>query len=132
MTVQKITPVLFAAKIEPCVQFWTERLGFEKTAEVPEGDGLGFAILAKDGVELMYQSYASAERDVPALAQDVRRGPTFLYVQVENLDAVARAVVGAPVAFPVRNTFYGAREIGVRDPAGHLIVFAQMAAAQAS
>ncbi|HEV2388013.1 MAG TPA: VOC family protein [Candidatus Acidoferrales bacterium] len=129
MTVKKITPVLFAATIEPCVRFWTDRLGFQKTVEVPEAGGLGFAILAKDGVELMYQSYASAEKDVPALADDVRRGPTFLYVEVDSLDAVIAAAEGAAVAIPVRTTFYGARELGVRDPAGHLITFAQMGAA---
>lgn len=128
MTVKKITPVLFAAAIEPCVKFWTDRVGFQKTVEVPEADGLGFAILAKDGVELMYQSYASAEKDLPALAEDVRRGPTFLYVEVDDLDAVIGATGDAPVAFPVRKTFYGSREIGVRDPAGHLVVFSQMGA----
>ena len=35
MTVKKITPVLFAEEIEPCLKFWVERLGFEKTIEVP-------------------------------------------------------------------------------------------------
>jgi hypothetical protein len=33
MSVKKITPVLFAAEIEPCVKFWVERFGFEKTVE---------------------------------------------------------------------------------------------------
>jgi len=29
----------------------------------------------------------------------------------------------------VRDTFYGAKEIGVKDPAGHIMVFAQFGAA---
>ncbi|NIU33638.1 MAG: VOC family protein, partial [Gemmatimonadetes bacterium] len=44
------------------------RLGFELTAEVPEGDRLGFVMLTKDGLEVMYQTRHSAEKDVPALA----------------------------------------------------------------
>lgn len=100
MTVKKMTPVLFAEEIEPCVQFWVERLAFVKTVEVPEGDKLGFAILQKGNLELMYQSYASARKDVPALE-------------------------GAEVVIPVRTTFYGAKEIGVKDPAGHIVTFAQ-------
>ena len=36
MTVKKITPILFAEEIEPCLKFWMERLGFEKTIDVPE------------------------------------------------------------------------------------------------
>ena len=45
MTVKKITPVLLVEDVEACVKFWMERLGFEKTAEVPEGNELGFVIL---------------------------------------------------------------------------------------
>ena len=47
MTVKKITPVLFVEEVEPCVKFWMDRLGFEKTVELPEGNKLGFAILQK-------------------------------------------------------------------------------------
>jgi uncharacterized glyoxalase superfamily protein PhnB len=129
MTVKKITPILFAEEIEPCLKFWMERLGFEKTIDVPEGNKLGFAILQKGGVELMYQSYASAEKDVSATSSEVRKGPSFLYVEVENLDEIVSAIKGIPVVMPVRTTFYGAKEIGIKDPAGHLIIFAQLAVA---
>jgi hypothetical protein len=30
---------------------------------------------------------------------------------------------------PERTTFYGSREIGVKDPAGHFLTFAEFAAA---
>jgi hypothetical protein len=30
---------------------------------------------------------------------------------------------------PVRTTFYHAREFGVKDPAGHYVIFAQQGAA---
>lgn len=128
MPVKKITPVLFAEEIEPCVKFWVDRLGFEKTVEVPEGDKLGFAMLQKNNVELMYQSYASADKDVAALSRIVRKGPTFLYVEVESLEETIKAIKGAEVVIPPRTTFYGAREIGIKDPAGHFITFAQFGA----
>ena len=127
MNVKKITPVLFAAEIEPCVKFWVERFGFEKTVEVPEGNKLAFAIVQKAGVELMYQSFSSADKDAPAsTAQAVRKGPTFLYVEVENLDEILGALKGVDIAMPERITFYGSREIGVKDPAGHFVTFAEM------
>ncbi len=128
LAVKRITAVLFAEEIEPSVKFWTERLGFEKTSEVPDGDKLGFAMLNKGNVEVMYQSYASAEKDVAAVKSAMRKNPTFLYVEVENLDEIIRAVKGAEVVVPVRTTFYGAKEIGVKDPAGHFITFAQFGA----
>ena len=127
--IKKSTPVLFVEEIEPCVKFWTERLGFQKTGEVPDGNKLAFVMLAKGNVELMYQSYASAEKDVPAMAQIVRKGPTFLYLEVDDLDAIKAAVKGSEVVMDERTTFYGAREIGIKDPAGHYLTFAQFTAA---
>ena len=126
--IKKLTPVLFVEKIEPVLPFWTERLGFVKTVEVPEGDRLAFVILQQGTVEVMYQTYASVEKDLPAILPEVRKGPTFLYIEVENLDALKPALKSADVYLPERNTFYGAREIGVRDPAGHFLTFAQMSA----
>ena len=125
MAIKRVTPVLFVPEIEPCVAFWTERVGFEKVVEVPDGSKLAFVSLQKDGTEIMYQSYASVEKDMPAIASQVRRGPTFLYVEVDNLDRVKTAVGGAEVYMPERKTFYGAREIGIKDPAGHYITFAE-------
>jgi len=126
--IKKLTPVLFVEKIEPVLPFWTERLGFVKTVEVPEGDRLAFVILQQGTVEVMYQTYASVEKDLPAILPEVRKGPTFLYIEVENLDALKPALKSADVYLAERNTFYGAREIGVRDPAGHFLTFAQMSA----
>ena len=129
MPVKKLTPILFVERIEPVLPFWTEHLGFIKTVEVPAGRDLAFVILQQGNVEVMYQSYASVEKDMPAIAADVRRGPTFLYIEVENLDALKPALQSAEVYMPERQTFYGAREIGVRDPAGHFLTFSQLGAA---
>ena len=77
----------------------------------------------------MYQTYASAEKDVSAISPEVRKGPSFLYVEVEDLDKTISAMAGAQVVMPVRTTFYGAKEIGVKDPAGHVIIFARLGVA---
>ena len=123
MNVKKITAVLLVDEVEPCVRFWTERLGFEKTAEVPDGDKVVFAILQKDGAEIMYQTYASVEKDQPDML--ARKGPTFLYIEVDDLAATMTAIAGAEIAMPERTTFYGSKEFGVKDPAGHIVTFAQ-------
>ena len=122
MTVKRITPVLLADEIEPCLEFWTSRFGYEKTTAVPDGDKLAFAALSKDGTEIMYQTRASAEHDAPEIAAG--SGTANLYVEVDDFAATLAALDGANVVLPERVTFYGAREIGVRDPAGHLILFA--------
>lgn len=120
---KKLTPILYVEEIEPSLPFWTERLGFEVTTEVPEGDRLGFVILAREGVEVMYQTRASVEGDVPAVA-DTPMGGAILFVEVEALDPVVEALHGIEVVVPRRETFYGADEIWVREPAGNLVGFA--------
>lgn len=126
MTVKTITPILYVEEIEPCLPFWTGRLGFEKTADVPEGDRLGFVILQKDGAQVMYQTRESVENDVPHLAATPMKG-TMLFIVVDDIDAVERAVAGVEVAVPRRKTFYGADELFVREPGGNLVGFAQFA-----
>jgi uncharacterized glyoxalase superfamily protein PhnB len=125
MNVKKLTALLLVEEVEPCARFWTERLGFEKTAEVPDGDKLAFVILQQGATEVMYQTYASVERDHPHPDLLARRGPTFLYVEVDDLAAIMAATSGAEVIMPERTTFYGSKEFGVKDPAGHILTFAQ-------
>jgi len=127
--VKKLTPVLFVKEIEPVLPFWIDGLGFKKTGEVPEGDKLGFVMLEKDGVEVMHESYATVDKDMPSIAADMRKGPTFLYLQVDSLETVKTGVKRAEVCMPEHKTFYGSTEIGVKDPAGHFITFAEFAAA---
>jgi len=123
-TFSKLSPVLVVDAIEPCLPFWTDRLGFARTVEVPDGDRLGFVILSKDGVEVMYQSRESVRKDIPALA-DGPAGGANLYIEVDDVAAVERALKGAEIVVPRRKTFYGADEIGVREPGGNAVIFAQ-------
>jgi uncharacterized glyoxalase superfamily protein PhnB len=120
---KKLTPVLVVDQVEPCAAFWTGALGFERTAEVPHGGELGFVMLQREAVEIMYQSRASVAADLPALAEGVHR--TVLYIEVADLDAVAAAVAGAEVVQERRTTFYGMMEIAVREPGGNVVIFAQ-------
>jgi uncharacterized glyoxalase superfamily protein PhnB len=129
IAVKRVTAVLLVEEIEPCLNFWVDRLGFTKAGEVPDGNKLAFVMLQKGTTEVMYQTYASVQKDDTQATKDMRKGPTFLYVEVDDLDAVIAALKGVPVVTPVRTTFYGAREIGVKDPAGHFVTFAQYGAA---
>ena len=127
---KKLTPVLVVESIEPSLPFWVERLGFTVTIEVPHGDRLGFAAVQRGGVEVMYQTRESVLADVPTIADLPFGGPTHLYIEVDDFDAVERALEGAEVIVPRRQTFYGATEIFVREPGGHHVAFAMQGAAE--
>lgn len=120
-----LTPVLFVEKIEPSLDFWEKALGWARAVEVPGDSGLGFVYLMKDGAGVMYQTYPSLEEDLPALASEISGHPTFIYVKVDDLDVVIEKLDGFNVLVERRKTFYGADEIGYREPGGHVVVFAQ-------
>lgn len=123
MTIKRMTANLYTDNVDACAKFWVERLGFEKTVEVPEEGGLAFAALQQGSIELMYGSYASLEKEPAGAA--FRRGTGCLFIEVDDVDAALAAMQGAPVVGEMHRTFYGSTEFTVTDPAGHMVTFAQ-------
>lgn len=132
-TMTNATPILTVDAIEPCLPFWTERLGFEITGTVPHGDAMGFAMLSKGSVGLMYQSRASLEGDLgpagaaaghPDLVDRLVGSIPTIFIEVDSIDALLPALEGADIVVPRRETFYGMDEIWVMAPGGALVGFA--------
>ncbi len=127
---KKATPLISVDAIEPCLPFWTDRLGFELVATVPHGDAIGFAMLHKGGVDLMYQSRASVAGDLgesgapEGLADEMADSTMTLFVEVDTLDEILGQIGDAEVLVPRRQTFYGMDEIFVRAPCGTVVGFA--------
>ena len=119
----KITPILYVDAIEPSLAFWQHKLGFGKTVAVPEGDRLGFVILEKGKAELMLQTRASLENDMPALLEFARPA-ACLFIEVDDFAHMLMRLDGVEVVVPVRTTFYGMQEIVVREPGGNLVCLA--------
>lgn len=121
-----LTPVLVVDQVEPCIQWWVERFGFQAENQVPGPDGkLVFASVQKDGVEVMYQTRASVLQEDPNAASDLAGHSMILFITVDDLDAVEKAVAGSPVVRPRHQTPYGSTELYVREPGGHTVGFAQ-------
>jgi uncharacterized glyoxalase superfamily protein PhnB len=126
---KQLTPVLVVDQVEPCLGFWTGPLGFKKVHEIPGSDGkVLFASVERDGVEIMYQTRASVLEDHPGSAAELDGHSIVLFITVDSLDEVEKALAGAPVVKPRHDTFYGSTEIYVREPGGNTVGFAQMGA----
>lgn len=122
---QRLTPVMVVDRVEPCLSFWADRLGFAVTNRVPGPDGaLVFASAERDGVEVMYQTRASVLAELPEAERELAGHSVTLFVTVDDLDAVERAVAGAPVVKSRHTTFYGSTELYVREPGGNTVGFA--------
>ncbi|MDE3127685.1 MAG: VOC family protein [Gemmatimonadota bacterium] len=124
----QLTPVLVVPRVEPCLDFWTERFGFTVENRVPGADGaLVFASVKGGTIEVMYQTRESVAADNPAMATDLDGHSVALFLTVRDIDAVERALAGAPVVKPRHTTFYGSTEIYVREPGGNTVGFAAFA-----
>jgi hypothetical protein len=82
-------------------------------------------MLERDGVVVMYQTWASAAEDIASLGEQARSSRPFLFLEIADLPAFERALAGIPLVVPKRTTFYGMTEVIIRDPAGNVIVFAE-------
>ncbi len=119
-----LCPVLPVEEIEPLLSLWVDDLGFTNLAEVPHNDRIGFVMLGRDGIEIMYQTIDSIEQEDPKIAQALRGQKAAIYLKVDDLDAVEQAIAGQEIVMARRTTFYGSQEIGIRDQAGHMFTFA--------
>ena len=45
-------------------------------------------------------------------------------MEVDSFEHTLKRIQGCNIVLPERTTFYGMREIGVREPGGHIVVFA--------
>ena len=126
---RKLSPVLIVDAVEPCLAFWTNGLGFRQANAVPGEDGrLVFGSVECDAVEIMYQTRASVlaaepETTRPERAREIAGYAAALFIEVDDLDAVEGALIGAPVVKARHETFYGTAELYVREPGGTTVGF---------
>jgi uncharacterized glyoxalase superfamily protein PhnB len=124
--IDKSTPILHVKTVEPSLRFWLERFGFKTTIQVPEGDHIGFAAIESGPIELMYQTYEGMKDASSPLAKAADLGPSFIFMEVPDIDAVIKALDGADVVQSLHDTPYGAKEVVAMEPGGHFVIFSQL------
>jgi catechol 2,3-dioxygenase-like lactoylglutathione lyase family enzyme len=129
MQLKRVTTVVFTDDVDGCTAFYTDRLDFELTmavpAQEPEDIGSQFAAVTNGRHELMFQTFASAEKDAPGAVARSNPPSFMLYVEVPDLDAAIERMQGLEPAISRRQTFYGSEEIAYRDPCGTVVVLAE-------
>ncbi len=121
-TFHRMSSVLLVDRIEPCLEFWVERLGFEVRLQVQGPDHLEFVVLGRNGVELMYRTIDSVEQDTPGLIDTEQHQPWSVhYLEVDDLDDLLPRLEGVEVVVPVRETIFGTREVFLNEPSGRIL-----------
>jgi catechol 2,3-dioxygenase-like lactoylglutathione lyase family enzyme len=121
-----MTPVFLVDQIEPCLDFWVDRLGFHIALQTTNEDGAAphFVILKRDDCEIIYQTRSSIDPALPGLAAGDHSPWIVNYIQVASLADLVDKFDSAEIVAGPRRTFYGTDEIFVREPSGRVIAFA--------
>lgn len=118
----RLSSVLLVDRIEPCLDFWVDRLGFEVRLQVHGEDHLEFAALGRDDVEILYRTRDSLHEDTPGLvAEDGHQPWVVIYLEVDDLDELMPRLEGIEVVVPLRETILGTQEVFVREPSGRIL-----------
>jgi uncharacterized glyoxalase superfamily protein PhnB len=139
MKLNKLTPNFAVADIRQTVRFYRDNLGFELIMAVPvaqdgverqllDGKEYVYAMMRKDGVELMFQRSDSFREDV-ALAGDTPVGASVsFYMEGEGIDDFHAGLEtkGAQVT-GINRTWYGVKEFYLKDNNGYVLGFAEEA-----
>ena len=138
--IKKFWTNMMVGDLHQTIAFYRDKLDFEHVMSVPQNSEevlfayddsrpLAYTLLKKGGVELMFQERESLKSNVPAFdeVQGSEYGGTLtFYFEVDGVDALAeRLKQDCPVVRDLHNTFYGMREVYVRDPNGYVLGFAQ-------
>jgi catechol 2,3-dioxygenase-like lactoylglutathione lyase family enzyme len=122
-TLGAISPLFIVSDLQQALTFYRDRLGFEVTHQAPAPDPF-FAIVARDGVQLMLKVVAN---DVRALPNRSRHpyARWDAYVHVPDPDALAAEFHDrdAPFSTPLTDTTDGLRGFEVTDHDGYTLFF---------
>jgi len=131
--INSVTINLMVTDMVRSLRFYHEVLGApiaftvdaEQNTEMPGeiSERAVFASLRAGDSEIMLQERSNLLADSPAFDAAVTPGASAtLYFRVENVDdIVANLPSETPVVKPVETTWYGMREIWVRDPDGYVL-----------
>ena len=123
---KKLTPNLMVEDVARTLEFYRETLGFEVQTTVPEQAPFDFAIVQRDGVELMFQSRSSLSENVPALAGAPIGASQTFYIEVDGVQDLYQALRDkVEIVVDFHTTFYGTREFYFRDINGYVLSFSE-------
>jgi catechol 2,3-dioxygenase-like lactoylglutathione lyase family enzyme len=119
---RRLSSVLLVDRIEPCLEFWVDRLGFEIRLKIDGEDHIEFVALGHGDAEIMYRTRDSVNQESPGLVDgDAHQPWVVIYLEVDDLDNLLPRLDGIEVIVPLRETILGTREIFFREPSGRIL-----------
>lgn len=123
MQINRMMPLLNVEDVAQSLAFYVDALGFEVVETIaPEGTPI-FAMIRRDGVEIMINTPDGADSASRRLATSYHE--TVLYFDIDDAPAFHAVLTAAgQKPGPVERQMYGVDEFTIRDPDGYELAFA--------
>ena len=122
----RLTPNLMVEDVRHTLTFYQDILNFRVVMTLPETAPFDFAIVQRDGVELMFQSRQSLSENVPALSGSAIGASQTFYIEVAGINELYQQLRDkVEIVVDLHTTFYGTQELYFRDINGYILSFSE-------
>lgn len=128
MTYKNLSPNLRVKNVKQSVEYYTQILGFDLIATVPETneDEWVFAIIKSGGIMFMFQEEKSLLEEYPQLSKHTQGGALTFYIHVSDVHLLYQKISNkVTIAKEIHDTFYGSTDFAIEDCNGFILVFSQ-------
>src|SRR6267154_1558898 len=121
---ESLVPNVFVNDMNATIAFY-KQLGFETTMTVPEKGDFDWVMMVKEGVTMMFQTYANLGDALPEIKR-TGGGSLLLYIRLKGIRSFHDKIKDkAKVIVELSKTFYGATEFSIVDNNGYVLTFAE-------
>jgi lactoylglutathione lyase len=123
---ESLTPNVIVSDVNKTVDYYSRFLGFTLIASVPEAGVYNWAMVTRDGVNLMFQSFQSLHEDMPSLKIESKGSIGTFFIKLKGIEQLHTELKDqVEIASDMRVTFYGMKEFTIRDLNGYFLTFAE-------
>lgn len=123
---QTLTPNLAVKDVNETVKYYKDRLGFELVMSVPESGTLNWAMIQREEVSIMLQTFESLKEDLPTLGITSSANIGTFFIKMKGIENLYNEIKNkVDIAADMRTSFYGMKEFTIRDLNGFYLTFAE-------
>lgn len=123
---KSLAPNLMVENVPETIAFYSDLLGFETAMSFPEEGDPVWAMLKSGEVTIMLQGQQSLQDDIPGFTDMPIGASATLFIETDDVETLYTSIKDkADIVKDIETTFYGMREVSIRDCNGYILTFAQ-------
>ena len=126
MELIKLVPNLMVDDVNKTVQYYEDVLDYILGMNFPEEGAWDWALMKRDGIELMFQSKKTMVKELLPLKDKTVGATVSLYITVDDVKAYYKMIKDkVTIVQQLHPTEYGTEEFSFQDCNGYILIYAQ-------